>query len=84
MFLNFSAIMGQLLRITFNNIDYTFQILNTRPVSRETEEIQILLNGTPHTLIYSQHAWVPKNEGGDIDKHLAVAIGKAIALRYRI
>ena len=80
----FKAIMGQLLRITFNNVDYTFQILNTRPVSRETEEIQILLNGTAQTLIYNGHDWVPKTEAGDVDEKLALAIGKAIALRYRI
>jgi hypothetical protein len=76
--------MGQVLRITFNNIDYTFQILNTRPVSRETGEIQILLNGTTQTLVYNGLDWVPKAEDGDVHLELAVAIGKAIALRYRI
>lgn len=43
--------MGQVLRITYNNSDYNFQILNHRLVSMETEEIQILFNGVTQTLI---------------------------------
>jgi hypothetical protein len=76
--------MGQVLRITFNNIDYTFQILNTSPVSRETKEIQILVNGVTQTLICNERQWVPKTETGEIPHGLAAAIGKMIALRYRI
>jgi hypothetical protein len=76
--------MGQVLRITFNNIDYTFQILNTRPVSRETKEIQILVNGLTQILVCNERQWVPKTEAGDIPYELAAAIGKMIALRYRI
>ena len=76
--------MGQVLRITFNNIDYTFQILNTRPVSKETKEIQILLNGVTYTLICNERQWVPKTEAGEMPSELAAAIGKMIALRYRI
>jgi hypothetical protein len=76
--------MGQVLRITFNHTDYTFQILNTRPVSRETEEIQILLNGTTHTLVCNSRNWVPKSDNAEVPDELAAAIGKAIALRYRI
>jgi len=77
-------IMGQVLRITFNQQDYTFEILNTRPVSKETEEIQILLNGVTYTLVCEQRRWVPKTESGELPNELAAAIGKTIALRYRI
>jgi hypothetical protein len=76
--------MGQVLRITFNNIDYTFEILNTRPVSKETKEIQILLNGVTQTLVCNERRWVPKTEVGEMPNELASAIGKMIALRYRI
>ncbi|MGN6398678.1 MAG: hypothetical protein ACTHMI_24120 [Mucilaginibacter sp.] len=76
--------MGQVLRITFNHTDYTFEIFNTRPVSRETEEIQILLNGTTKTLVCNNRNWVPKSDNGELGDELAAAIGKAIALRYRI
>jgi len=77
-------IMGQVLRITFNQQDYTFEILNTRPVSKETEEIQILLNGVTCTLVCQERRWLPKTESGELPNELAAAIGKAIALRYRI
>jgi hypothetical protein len=76
--------MGQVLRITFNNMDYTFQILNTRPVSKETKEIQILLNGVTLTLVCNERQWVPKSEAEDSPYELVAAIGRMIALRYRI
>jgi hypothetical protein len=80
----FIGAMGQVLRITFNDIDYSFQILNSRPVNRETAEIQILLNGATQTLVYSNGSWLPKAGNDMVASNLALAIGKAIALRYRI
>lgn len=76
--------MGQVLRITFNQKDYNFQILNSKPVSKADQEIQILLNGVTTTLIKDINGWHPKEEGDIEIVELAVAIGKAIGLRYRI
>jgi len=76
--------MGQVLRITFDNTDHTFEILNTTPVSKETEELQILLDGVIHTLICRNKRWLPKDSDDAISIGLVAAIGKAIALRYRI
>lgn len=75
--------MGQLLRITYNQKDYRFQIINSKVLSKETEEIQILLNGTTLTLIRSDSSWAAK-ENNVIHQNLIEAIGKAIELRYRI
>ena len=75
--------MGQVLRITYNNSDYHFQILNHTPVSKETGEIQILLDGVTQTLVCRDRKWVAKTEHGP-ETGLTEAIGKAIALRYRI
>jgi hypothetical protein len=76
--------MGQVLRITFNNIDYNYQILNTSPVSKETQEIQILLEGTTQTLVRSGNQWLPKEEDETMVPDLVAAIGRALGLRYRI
>jgi len=76
--------MGQLLRITFKQKDYNFQILNTKAVNKSAQEIQILLNDITTTLIKDASGWRLKEEGDFEKTQLAVAIGKAIALRYRI
>lgn len=75
--------MGQPLRITFNNTDHTFQIVNTNPISGFTDEFQISIDGKTVTLVKSE-GWSQKETEGSIDNGLVQAIGKAIALRYRI
>jgi hypothetical protein len=75
--------MGQVLRITHNDIDYSFKILNEEPLSRETVEIAVLVNETTLTLVRDEHSWVPKEEN-EVAQEQVRAIGKAISLRYRI
>jgi hypothetical protein len=76
--------MGQVLRITFQNVDHTFQILNSNPVSQETKELHILLDGVTHTLVCVDKNWVPQEGGEQIAAGLITAIAKTIASRYRI
>ena len=76
--------MGQMLRITFNNMDYNYQILNTGPVSKETREIQVLLDGETYTLVASQGQWLAKDSVEARAPGLLSAIGRALASRYRI
>ena len=79
--------MGQPLRITYLGKDYTFQILNTTSISSERFEIQILLEGVTRTLVKDQYDWKPVGlcEPEDAESAgLTQAIGKAIALRFRI
>jgi hypothetical protein len=76
--------MGQELRITFNGQDYHFQILNSKPINKSDQEIQLLLNGITTTLIKDDNGWRLKEQGDPENVDLAVAIGKAIGLRYRI
>lgn len=78
------TIMGQVLRITYNNTDYTFQLLNTRPLSKEDQEIQILFNGITATFIKDKNGWRPKNDDLEENEGLIAAIGKTLALRFRI
>ena len=70
------------LRITYKNTDYVFQLIRNTPITRETTEFQILLNGTPITISKEPRGWVTENTGQDPD--LIDAIGRTLALRYRI
>ncbi|WP_157544026.1 hypothetical protein [Mucilaginibacter paludis] len=74
--------MGQVLRMTHNGVDYSFVILNKEPLSRETREIIVSVNGETKTLVQRDRSWLPAEEAGDVE--VAMAIGKTIALRYRI
>jgi len=75
--------MAQELRLTFEHKDYTFRILSG-PVSRETAEIQIMVEGGTRTLIREAQQRVPKENAEAFSNRLPIAIGKAISLRYRI
>jgi len=75
--------MGQVLWITHQDTDYSFEILNKEPLSRETTKIVVLVNGTTLTLVKSDRYWVPEQVSEE-ERERGLAIGKAIALRYRI
>jgi hypothetical protein len=76
--------MGQLLRLHFENKDHSFRILNTEPVTRETTEIHLLLDGAALTIIKSGPGWQSKDPAGEVPAGLVHAITKAIVLRFRI
>jgi hypothetical protein len=75
--------MGQPLRITVEQQDYSFQILNNRP-DKFTREIKIALSGETHTLIKDVNDWKLKETDAGMQDGLAKAIGHTISLRYRI
>jgi len=76
--------MGQLLRITYGTKDYSYQLLNEKPISKGTGQIHILLEGQSVILVSKDGQWVPSETNCDLDQELLKAIGKAISLRYRI
>lgn len=76
--------MGQLLRITYETKDYNYQVVNEKPIGKETEEIRILLEGQSVVLRKTDGRWVPDQTAGEVNEDLLKAIGKAISLRYRI
>lgn len=76
--------MGQLLRITYETKDYNYQVVNEKPIGKETEQIRILLEGQSVVLRKTDGRWVPDQTAGEVDEGLLKAIGKAVSLRYRI
>lgn len=76
--------MGQVLRITIGEADYQLKVIHPQPLNPATAEIQIELNGSPLTLIRHNRSWITTEPTDNSTRQLAEAIGKAIALRYRI
>jgi len=76
--------MGQVLRITFNNSDHRYQIVNEGPVSRETREIRVQLDGGTYVLVRRQQQWVPADDDDSQPPGLLAEIGRVLTLRYRI
>ncbi|SDE76039.1 hypothetical protein SAMN05216464_10987 [Mucilaginibacter pineti] len=76
--------MGLPLRITYNDTDHVYQI-NTSPINKATEEIEILLNGEKITLQKdARNVWIQKGDGDLIDPELAQALGRSVSLRFRM
>jgi hypothetical protein len=80
----FIAVMGQVLRITFNREDHTFRILHTGPLHTAGAEISVEVNGRVLTLIREGLSWTTREPADEATRGLAEAIGKALVLRYRI
>jgi hypothetical protein len=76
--------MGLPLRITYKDTDHVYQI-NTTPINENTAELEILLNGEKITLQKdARRVWIQKGEGELIDPELAQALGRSVALRFRM
>ncbi len=76
--------MGQVLRITIGQTDHIFRIVNPESVRPDTDEITVEYDGLLLTLVKQDRSWVCKETVNEATEEIAEAIGKAIALRYRI
>ena len=77
--------MGLPLRITFNDQDYIYQIVNSKLINKNTTELELLLNNEKVDLIKdAKNVWVQKNGELTIDPELAQAIGRSVSLRLRM
>lgn len=71
------------LRLTYNNSDIVFYILNSKPYAPE-QDITVQLEGQAYKLRKSMGRWLPNDENFGDKGGLLSAIGDSIALRYRI
>jgi hypothetical protein len=76
--------MGLTLRLTFNDKDYNYQIINSKQIDQGATEFSLTLNGETVELIKSsKNTWVQKN-GGALDPELIQALGRSVSLRLRL
>lgn len=77
--------MGLPLRITFNDTDYAYQIVNSKIIDRDTTELELILNGETIGLQRDQNkGWVQKDDSSTIDPDLVQALGRSVSLRLRM
>jgi hypothetical protein len=70
------------LRLTYNEADITFYILNEKPSVAE-QDITISVKGQTYQLTKNMGRWKAQNEALP-ETNMLSAIGDSIALRYRI
>jgi hypothetical protein len=76
--------MGLPLRITFNDQDYVYQIVNSRLINQNTTELELLLNGEKLQLIKENTIWIQKDGEQPLDPEFVQALGRSVSLRLRM
>ncbi|GGH09806.1 hypothetical protein [Mucilaginibacter phyllosphaerae] len=77
--------MGLPLRITFNDKDYVYQIVNSRLINQKTTELELLLNGEKLQLVKENTIWIQKEgEHHTLDPQFVQALGRSVSLRLRM
>jgi hypothetical protein len=77
--------MGLPMRITFDDKDYIYQILNTNLINKHTTELEIIFNGEKVELVMDdKKTWVQKDQSNSIDPNLVQALGRSVSLRLRM
>ena len=76
--------MGLPLRITFNDQDYVYQIINSNLINQNTVELELLLNGEKLQLIKEKTIWIQKEGAQTLDPDFVQALGRSVSLRLRM
>lgn len=77
--------MGLPLRITFNDKDYVYEIVNSNLINRNTTELHLVLNGENLELVKDERSvWIQKDNAISLDPELVEALGRSVSLRLRM
>jgi hypothetical protein len=77
--------MGLQLRMTFDDTDFVYEIINSKSINQNTTEFEILLNGEKIELVKdSKMVWALKDGDTSIDPALIRALGRSVSLRLRL
>ncbi|MGF7082434.1 hypothetical protein ABIB50_004806 [Mucilaginibacter sp. UYCu711] len=73
------------MRITFDDKDYIYQILNTNLINKDTTQLELIFNGEKLELVMDERkTWVQKDQSKSIDPDLVQALGRSVSLRLRM
>jgi hypothetical protein len=77
--------MGLPLRITFNEKDYVYQIIDSKLIDHRSTELQLLLDGEKINLVKNEkRVWIQNDADKSIDPDLVQALGRSVSLRLRM
>jgi uncharacterized protein HemY len=77
--------MGLQLRITFNDTDYAYQIINSKLIDQNTTELELMLEGEKIELQKDKNrVWIQKDGSISHDPELIQALGRSVSLRLRM
>jgi hypothetical protein len=77
--------MGLPLRITFNDKDYLYQIVDSNLINKNTTELHLVLDGEDVALVKDEKSvWVQKDNSTSLDPELVEALGRSVSLRLRM
>lgn len=77
--------MGLQLRITFNDTDYAYQIINSKLIDQHTTELELMLDGEKVELQKDKNkGWILKEGDDTLDPGLIQALGRSVSLRLRM
>jgi hypothetical protein len=77
--------MGLQLRITFNDTDYAYQIINSKLIDQNTTELELMLEGEKVELLKDKNkGWIQKDGDKSLDPGLVQALGRSVSLRLRL
>ena len=77
--------MGLPMRITFKDVDYVYQIVNSKLIDKHTTEIGLIWSGEKIELLKDiKQGWILKNGDKSIDGELVQALGRSVSLRLRM
>ncbi len=76
--------MGLQLRMTFNDADYVYEIINSR-LTDQTTELELVLEGEKVELLRDKNmVWIQKDGESSFDPGLIQALGRSASLRLRV
>ena len=77
--------MGLPMRMTFKDVDYVYQIVNSKLIDKHTTEIELIWSGEKIELLKDvKQGWILKNGDKSIDGELIQALGRSVSLRLRM
>jgi hypothetical protein len=77
--------MGLPLRITFNDQDHVYQIMNSKLIDHNTKEIELMLDGEKIEIVRDiKLVWTQKDGSTPLDTELVQALGRSVSLRLRM
>ena len=76
--------MGLPLRITFDNVDHVYRVLNTERIDHKTTVLELMLDDNKLVIEKNdKNCWVQK-EGDPCPPGLVESLGRSVSLRMRM